>query len=263
MKNSKFLKKSLALVLAIMMVFGAMIPTGASAATAPTFETIVIAGKTITPVSTSGITTSISTAQKIGYTNASEVEVPLLFVLRNDTDSTKVYFGADAEAASANEVSSGGNLLLSKLTANDAGTEYKGVFVTATGEDKTVYPLTINITPPSSDSSIKDFRIAGQVSSSVNAATRTITVVMPYTDAIGSTVDNIALFAGPATTPSSTTDDASVLFNANNGNWGAAGGDPALVASAQWAGGGKANFYSGGWILILWREYPPGYPQGL
>ncbi len=188
MKNSKFLKKSLALVLAIMMVFGAMIPAGASAAgPAPVFDTVALRADDVNiPLTLSGtsITGTISDARWKGVKSGDDFEFDYL-ITNVAASGLKITYGKTAETATndlgTQGVSTALDVAVAYANLDDTTTsgQVKGAIKLANADGETIYNFVLTVTPPSTSTVIKEVKAFNQVSATVSGDV--ITVTMPYT----------------------------------------------------------------------------------
>ncbi len=181
MKKSKFLKKSLAMLLAVMLVV-AMIPLSASAAALPTLEYISVDSKTVQASGTNFSATYDSTAD------------PLQVVVL----ASGIPTGVEVDAIQANgyttqDLTSAATLTLSNYSAS--GTTYtipirvrgtEGAGNNYGGNEDVYYTLTLTPATLSTENGLTKVEVtaagtaAGVLSASLDTAARTVDVVVAY-----------------------------------------------------------------------------------
>ena len=169
MNKSKFLKKSLAMLLALMLVF-AMIPLSASAAEAPIVDKITVNGVEVNLESLSA-----------EITDPAGDDVSVTVQLLNGNGSVAHYTGLQDD----NSISSGKGVWTFKLTDEEVA---KGSFefytVDTAGQKSEPYIVTFTTTPRDADTSVESVVLNNgkmyAVWSDTNGATTDYTIIAPY-----------------------------------------------------------------------------------
>lgn len=176
MNKSKFLKKSLAMLLAVMLVV-AMIPLSAAAATTKPVISQVTVGKDNVSAKIDGteISAEISTsAYEDAVKNSKELPVK---ILTNDGADTAVY-GSGNEMITLN--SDAGKMLLTEGKQEGSVITFPITISNTSADEDAEYTLTVTVKPASDNTDIETVKADGQISSKVDNTARTITIVMPY-----------------------------------------------------------------------------------
>ncbi len=197
MKKSKFLKKSLAMLLALMLVV-AMIPLSAAAAYAP--------AEGLTPVAATGKVTAVSGGWNIVFNYSSTL--PTITFQTGNGDETISYIDKDG-------LTQTNGLAGITVWKDDKGACAPITFwVVNNGEASDRYKITWSMEDASNDVSVKSAKI-GDYTGVVNEAARTIKFTLPfgYAEKLSDTVSATITFEG-ATTSSAT---QTVVLNTNVG----------------------------------------------
>ncbi len=180
MNKSKFLKKSLALLLSVMMVV-AMIPLGASAAwTVSNTDDVVEVTTSEGTIDKASTTTGTVTLPYDNYSNKTGTKLSVLF--QNTVDSVVYKVGTAAEASA--KVTAGTAV---EITVPAAATDTTVVFTPSKGATKGAeYTITVKNAVASSDTSLKEAKIGTgdtAIKGVVSGSTVTVTVPWGYPDA--------------------------------------------------------------------------------
>lgn len=173
MKKSKFLKRSLSLLLALMMLM-ALIPSGAFAAAAPTLQALYV-GSEQAPVTISGKTLSVSIDPANNY-----AQTKLTYYAKDNKGL--LYFGNPQK-----EITSGDSYNIKDFAdANGVATVPLVLVDPANPVNRTEYTLVVQTKTADASVRIEDFYIDNQLSSTFKPGDLAFEVVMPYnTDLAG------------------------------------------------------------------------------
>ena len=170
MNKSKFLKKSLAMLLALMLVF-AMIPLSASAAEGPAVTEVTVNGVTATGSDTSYSATIVEPTGDVTVT----VEIA------NDAGAVAHY--TDGTLLNSNDAVKKGEVYEFTLTEEEAAAKDFSFSVLVNNAVVETYNVTYTTVPASADTSVKSVYLDGQYDSWNNIDTNKeihYTVVAPY-----------------------------------------------------------------------------------
>ena len=172
MNKSKFLKKSLAMLLALMLVF-AMIPLSASAAEGPAVTEVTVNGVTATGSDTS-LTATIT-----------ETSAPVVVTVEIADDAGDVAYYGDATLKDTNEAEKVGEVWQFTLSEGDQADKAFtfDVLDKASKQSVETYTVTYTTVPADGDASVKSVYLDGQYGCWNNTDTRGeihYTVVAPY-----------------------------------------------------------------------------------
>ena len=172
MNKSKFLKKSLAMLLALMLVL-AMIPLSASAAEGPAVTEVTVNGVTAT-----GSDTSLSAT-------ITETSAPVVVTVEIADDAGDVAYYGDATLKDTNEAEKVGEVWQFTLSEGDQADKAFtfDVLDKASKQPVETYTVTYTTVPADGDASVKSVYLDGQYGCWNNTDTRGeihYTVVAPY-----------------------------------------------------------------------------------
>ena len=181
MNKSKFLKKSLAMLLAVMLVV-AMIPLSAAAATTKPVISAVTVGKDDVNATISGTEISVEISASAYSAAVTATKLPVK-ILTGSSSDTAVY-GKNSQSVTLN--SNLGEMLLNEGTKEGNVITFPITVSNADADEDAEYTLTVTVKAASDDTDIESFKVYGQISSSVDNDAKTISVVMPYASSVSS-----------------------------------------------------------------------------